>query len=117
MYKMGLWSPGPGCHGGCGAEIYVKDGKVFAEDHFGNSDISHRSDVSLGGTDDILSAEGAEEAGVTTLSVRLPLASKDSRDHAFTPGKHKLILATGNGDNVNAKHRAAATVEIDIPAP
>ena len=28
VYKMGLWSPGPGCHGGCGAEIYVKDGKV-----------------------------------------------------------------------------------------
>ena len=23
-----VWSPGPGCHGGCGAKIYVKDGKV-----------------------------------------------------------------------------------------
>ena len=28
VYKMGLWSPGPGCHGGCGAEIYLKDGQV-----------------------------------------------------------------------------------------
>jgi anaerobic selenocysteine-containing dehydrogenase len=23
-----VWSPGPGCHGGCGAKLYVKDGKV-----------------------------------------------------------------------------------------
>ncbi len=28
VYKMGAWSPGPGCHGGCGVEIHVKDGKV-----------------------------------------------------------------------------------------
>ena len=23
-----VWSPGPGCHGGCGAKLYIKDGKV-----------------------------------------------------------------------------------------
>ena len=28
-YKMGAWSPGPGCHGGCGVEISVKDGKFL----------------------------------------------------------------------------------------
>ena len=28
-YRMGLWSPGPGCHGGCGAKVYVKDGKFL----------------------------------------------------------------------------------------
>ena len=28
VYKMGAWSPGPGCHGGCGVEVHVKDGKV-----------------------------------------------------------------------------------------
>jgi len=37
VYKMGLWSPGPGCHGGCGAKIYIKDGKFLKvegdEDH------------------------------------------------------------------------------------
>jgi len=22
------WSPGPGCHGGCGAKLFVRDGKV-----------------------------------------------------------------------------------------
>ena len=37
VYKMGAWSPGPGCHGGCGVKIYVKDGKFLKiegdEDH------------------------------------------------------------------------------------
>ena len=23
-----VWSPGPGCHGGCGAKLFVKNGKV-----------------------------------------------------------------------------------------
>ena len=28
IYRMGGWSPGCGCHGGCGLEFHVKDGKV-----------------------------------------------------------------------------------------
>jgi anaerobic selenocysteine-containing dehydrogenase len=28
ILKSTVWSPGPGCHGGCGCDIYVKDGKV-----------------------------------------------------------------------------------------
>ena len=28
IHRMGAWSPGPGCHGGCGLEFHVKDGKV-----------------------------------------------------------------------------------------
>jgi anaerobic selenocysteine-containing dehydrogenase len=37
VYSMGAWSPGPGCHGGCGVKIHVKDGKFLKiegdEDH------------------------------------------------------------------------------------
>jgi len=29
VYRMGAWSPGPGCHGGCGLEFHVKDGRVI----------------------------------------------------------------------------------------
>lgn len=29
LERMGAWSAGPGCHGGCGVEVYVKDGKVI----------------------------------------------------------------------------------------
>ncbi|MCD8240566.1 MAG: molybdopterin-dependent oxidoreductase [Oscillospiraceae bacterium] len=28
VVKTTAWSPGPGCHGGCGVELYLKDGKV-----------------------------------------------------------------------------------------
>ena len=28
IHRMGGWSPGPGCHGGCGLEVHVKDNKV-----------------------------------------------------------------------------------------
>ena len=37
VIKTGAWSPGPGCHGGCGVKLYVKDGKLLKvegdEDH------------------------------------------------------------------------------------
>jgi anaerobic selenocysteine-containing dehydrogenase len=29
IVKMGAWSGGPGCHGGCGVEVYIKDGRVI----------------------------------------------------------------------------------------
>jgi anaerobic selenocysteine-containing dehydrogenase len=28
VFRMGAWSPGPGCHGGCGLEFHVENGKV-----------------------------------------------------------------------------------------
>jgi len=28
IVKTTAWSPGPGCHGGCGVELYLKDGKI-----------------------------------------------------------------------------------------
>jgi anaerobic selenocysteine-containing dehydrogenase len=37
IIKMGAWSAGPGCHGGCGVKVYIKDGKLIKvegdEDH------------------------------------------------------------------------------------
>ena len=28
MVKMGAWSAGPGCHGGCGVKLFIQDGKL-----------------------------------------------------------------------------------------
>ncbi|HTY81839.1 MAG TPA: molybdopterin-dependent oxidoreductase, partial [Dehalococcoidales bacterium] len=37
VIKMGAWSAGPGCHGGCGVKVFIKDGKLIKvegdEDH------------------------------------------------------------------------------------
>ena len=29
IVKMGAWSGGPGCHGGCGVEVHIQDGRVI----------------------------------------------------------------------------------------
>ena len=29
VIRMGAWSAGPGCHGGCGVKVYVKDGRLL----------------------------------------------------------------------------------------
>ena len=31
VVKTGAWSGGPGCHGGCGVELHIKDGKPVTE--------------------------------------------------------------------------------------
>ena len=28
IVKTGAWSGGPGCHGGCGVELHIKDDKL-----------------------------------------------------------------------------------------
>jgi anaerobic selenocysteine-containing dehydrogenase len=37
VVRMGAWSPGPGCHGGCGVKLFIRDGKLLKiegdEDH------------------------------------------------------------------------------------
>lgn len=37
VIKMGAWSPGPGCHGGCGVKLYIADNRLVKiegdEDH------------------------------------------------------------------------------------
>jgi anaerobic selenocysteine-containing dehydrogenase len=29
VVRMGAWSAGPGCHGGCGVKLYIKDGRLI----------------------------------------------------------------------------------------
>jgi hypothetical protein len=103
-----------------GADIviaYFKDGKAYARDDYADSAFGHRPDVSQGGTDDIRSVTGTEADGVTSVTVRLPRLSKDSKDKKFTPGKHKLLLSYGLKDDPSAKHASRGSAEIDIPAP
>ncbi len=95
---------------------FVKDGKAFARDDYGTSDIAHRDDAALGGSDGVLSVRGTESGGETTVVLRLARYPDDGKDKAFVPGRRKLILARGARDDFASKHVAAATVEIDIPS-
>jgi hypothetical protein len=96
---------------------YVKDGQAYARDDYGNSDIAHAADSSLGGQDDIISAVGEEKDGVTTIRLRLKRLPADPKDRPWSPGPHKLLLAYGPRDDFTSKHARAGSVMIEVPAP
>lgn len=104
-----------------GADIvlgYVgADGKVAIQDAYADQLTSHKSDVDLGGTDNVTVIGGEETASGTTLHYSIPLNSGDKFDKVLTAGsKHKVMLAYGTTDDfagVHAKeHRVVFEVEL-----
>jgi len=94
---------------------FVEDGGVTIEDHFGTGQFSHRSDVSLGGTDDVTNKEGSEINGVTRLSFTIPLDSGKQDDRALVEGQsYKVIFASNRKDKISAKHNRRSSVEITL---
>lgn len=85
---------------------FVKDEKVYIEDHFGYKSTRHKADVELGGSDNVKLLSGSEIDGVTTLSFSMPLDSKDRYDKVLKKGmEYTLIFAYGNKDNYRSKHK------------
>ncbi len=94
---------------------YVDDGEVTIEDHFGNRQISHRSDEALGGTDDIMNIDGSEIEGVTELSFTIPLDSGDPNDRVLVEGQtYKVIFASYRKDKITMKHNSRTSREITL---
>ncbi len=94
---------------------YVKDGKLFIEDHYANGLTSHKPDTTLKGTNDVVGIEGIEKDGFTTVKFRIPQDSKDKFDKKLIPGeKYKMILAYGKKDNFKSIHSFRASMEIKL---
>ncbi len=96
---------------------YVSNGTLNIRDDFGVSQTSHSSDLSLGGTNDIIVSSGTEENGATTMQFQIPLNSADQFDKVLTPGQNiSLILARGanNADNFTSIHSAVSSGQIMI---
>lgn len=96
---------------------YVSNGTLNIRDDFGVSQTSHSSDLSLGGTSDIIISSGTEENGSTTIQFQIPLNSTDQFDKVLTPGQNiSLILARGanNADNFTSVHNAVSSGQIMI---
>jgi len=94
---------------------YVKDGVAFARDDFGTGTGSHRADVDVGGTNNIISFSGTEKDGVTTMTFVVPVDSGDSKDSKLLPGKHSVILGASNSDNFTGIHSKIGKVDIVLP--
>ncbi|HOJ62978.1 MAG TPA: DOMON domain-containing protein [Spirochaetota bacterium] len=83
---------------------YVKDGVLYIEDHFGDSSISHSSDILLGGTNDIINPKGSEKNGWTEISFSISRKPTDKFDTEIKKGKNKVIMALGLKDDFTSKH-------------
>jgi len=94
---------------------YVKDGKVFMEDHFGAGYTKHKLDTDLGGTDDITVISGYEGEDKTTLEFSIPLHSWDSNDQKLEKGEeYKIIFAYGKKDDFKSYHKLRTSLIIRL---
>jgi hypothetical protein len=94
---------------------YVENGNVVIEDHFGNSPISHKSDVSADGKDNLTSISGTEKNGVTEISFTIPLNSGDPNDRVLVPGEsYKVIFASYSKDKITIKHSSRTSTNITL---
>lgn len=94
---------------------YIKNGDVFMEDHFGSGNTKHKSDIDLGGTDDITVTGGTETGDKTTLKFSIPLHSWDSNDRRLEQGgEYKVIFAYGKKDDFKSYHKLRTSLMITL---
>lgn len=95
---------------------YVKKGTVTVKDEFGTAATQHKSDSSVGGTENVTVIGGTEEAGVTSIEFSIPLKSGDAKDSALDPnGDTVVIVAYGpERDSFRTKHKFRDTVTVNL---
>jgi hypothetical protein len=94
---------------------YVENGNVVIEDHFGNTPISHKSDDSAGGKDNLTNKSGTEQNGVTEIGFTIPLNSGDANDRPLVPGEsYKVIFAGYGKDKITIKHSSRTSANITL---
>lgn len=94
---------------------YVKDGKTYIDDQYGNTMFSHKSDTKLGGKNNIINYWGKQEGDFTEIGFVIPVNSGDKYDKKFIEGKtYTVLLACGKKDNFTTKHSYKAKVKIKL---
>lgn len=95
-------------------------GEIFLEDNFGTGPVSHKADISLGGSDNIVSKAGSEVGGKTIIEFVFPLDSGDQYDQSFSPGgTYGFDVAyQQTADDVIAYHtKHSASIDFYMEAP
>ena len=92
---------------------YVKEGEPFIRDDYGSWLTSHASDISGGGSEDVILLEGRETESLTLISFIIPMSSGDKRDRPLVQGhEYDVLLAFGNKDDFSTVHRQKTKVTI-----
>ena len=86
------------------------------EDHYGDRKTGHKSDVKMGGTNDIVNPSAVEKDGVTTITFSFPLKSADKWDKPIsTAGMTRIMLAHGKGkDSLKTRHPYRTVWDVDL---
>ncbi len=101
---VGFGGDGPIMYGSDIVIGYVDARGAHVEDDFANTPVTHVSDVSLGGHDDILGSAGLVTAAGTTIEFERPLTAHDSTDHPIEAGQTHVILASADAKDFVAYH-------------
>ena len=83
----------------------LRNGKVEGEDSFSSSPSGpHPTDLSQGGTNDILELTGSEKDGVMTVEFKRKLRTGDPYDKDLQPGNNAIIWALGSNFKIASRH-------------
>lgn len=83
----------------------MRNGKVEGEDSFSPSPGGpHPTDLSQGGTNDLLDVTGGEKDGIFSVEFRRKLVTGDSWDKPLHPGNNAIIWALGSNFKVASRH-------------
>lgn len=94
---------------------YVENGKAVIEDHYGTGIFSHKSDISLGGKDDVTDKSGFITNDILQLNFTVPLDSGDKYDKKLVQGNsYNIILAYGSSNNILSKHKKRYKTKITL---
>ncbi|MEN6369936.1 MAG: DOMON domain-containing protein [Thermotogota bacterium] len=126
--RVGLISPGTGylaigfdpddrMQGANFVLAAVRNGQLWTRDDYGNGPLTHASDTSLGGTDDILAAAGREDEGKTYVEFVMALNSGDRMDKVLVPGTtYDIVIAfheTNDDFDTYHSRRGAGKMRLD----
>ena len=101
---VGFGGEGPLMYGADIVIGYVDAHGAHVEDDYANTPVTHQSDVSLGGHDDVLAKAGLKTKDGTTIEFERPLAAHDSTDRPIVAGQMHVIAASSQSPDVMAYH-------------
>lgn len=94
---------------------YVSGGSVTLRDDYGNTQTSHISDISSGGSDDFTNPAGTEIDNTTEIRFTIPLDSGDQYDKTLVQDNtYTVLLAYGNVDDLTEKHIKRTSIKITL---
>jgi hypothetical protein len=96
---------------------YFQSNTASIRDDYGTGQVTHDSDLNLGGSSDVRAISGSQSAGETTLTFKIPYNSGDQYDKALSEGQtYTFIFAYGadDADDFTSSHVWAKSASFEL---